>query len=212
LKKVQKMNKKLSYTEKRTFKNKEKKLEKKHYAILISLMLVYIFLYTINDTIIIGKDFRFPLFSIYFPLIIGFMILFFYRKEFLIIKLLSEKNNWIKLLMVVFYFIEGLLVSFLALAYPSQFILTQINQKISSSNPIEIVQCDIANFFDKRRSSTVDFKYGNNWEQIRISHAKMKLYINEDPNNFTLELTVKKGIWNTYVVQKFEIHTKQKSL
>jgi hypothetical protein len=205
------MSKKLAYSEKRFFKNKEKRLEKKHYAILIGLMLAFIFLSTIDNTLIIGEDFRFPLFTLFLPLIIGIVILIFYRKEFLIAKFSNEKNNWIKSFMVTFYLTEALLVAFLALAYPTQFILTQINRKVSSSNSTEIIKCEVAKFFDKRRSTTIDFKYENNWEQIRISHDEMKPYINEDPKKYILELTVKKGMWNTYIVQTWELHIKQKT-
>lgn len=200
------MSKKLSYPNKRFFKNKEKRLEKKHYAILIGLMLVFISLYTIDNTLIIGEDFRFPLFTLFLPLIIGIVILIFYRKEFLIVQFSNEKNNWVKSFMLVFYFTEAFLVSFLAFVYPSQFIITQINQKISSSNPSENITCNIEKFFDKRRSTTIDFKYNNNWEHIKISRDEMKHYINENPKKYILELTVKKGFWNTYVVQTWEIY------
>lgn len=203
------MFKKLSYQEKRSFKNKEKRLEKKHYSILIGLILVFIFLYNINNTLVIGKDFRFPLFTCFLPLIIGIIILFFYRKDFLITRFSVEKNNWVKSFMVLFYFTEALLVSFLALAYPSQFILTQINRKISSNNPTEIIQCDVAKFFDRRRSTTIDFIYENNWEHIKISHAEIKPYINEEPKKYFLELSVKKGILDTYIVQEWKIHKKE---
>jgi hypothetical protein len=202
------MSRKLSYSEKRTFKNKERSLEKKHYAILIGLMLAFVFLYAIDNTVVIGEDFRFPLFTIYLPLIIGITILIFYRKEFLIIQFSNEKNRLVKGFMIAFYITEAILVSFLALAYPSQFILTQINKKISSNNSPEIIVCKVANFFEDRRGSSINFKYNNNVERIKISHKEMKIYINKNPDNFILELTVKKGIWNTYVVQKKEIHTK----
>ena len=202
------MNKKLPYSKKRTFKNKEKKLEKKHYAILIVLMLTFVFLNIFDNTIVIGEDFRFSILTIILPLTVGTIVLIFYRKEFLVIKFSNEKNKLVKGFMIVFYLTEALLVSFLALAYPSQFILTQINKKISSNSSPEIIVCKVANFFEDRRGSSINFKYNNNLERIKVSHKEMKIYINKNPDNFILELTVKKGIWNTYVVQKFEIHTK----
>lgn len=204
-----KMKKKLSYFEKRSFKSKENRLEKKHYVILISLMLVFVSLRLFDNIIVIGEGPYFSLLTIYLPLIIGIIILAFYRKEFLIIKFSNESSNWVKSFMIIFYFAEALLVSFLALAYPSEFLLNKINQKISNNNPTETIKCNIEKFFDKRRSTTIDFKYKNNWEHINISHEKMKLYINENPDNFILELTIKKGLWNSYIVQTWKIQTKK---
>jgi hypothetical protein len=122
---------------------------------------------------------------------------------------LKEKNKWVKAFMLVFYLIQGAFVSYLALVYPSQVIFTEINKNISSNNPIEMIECGVEKFFDARRSVYIEFKCKNNWEHINISHEQMKMYIHENPDNYILELTVKKGIWNSYVVQQWELHTKQ---
>jgi len=203
----------LTYSEKKKFIKREKLLDNRHYTIIVILSILIIFYHTIKPKVI-GHDLRYSLFILIIPTILGLLILGYYRRNFLKLEL-SVKNKAITIILrALFYLFQGLLFSFLIFGQLANISWNFVNRKFSEKQSIEVINCEITRFWKssgKSGGNKVEFLFNNKNERIYIDNKTMNTYKNEDPNNYELQVYVREGIWNHYIVDDWIIMRKTKN-
>jgi len=191
-------------TEKRIFKNKEKKIERIHYALLISALIFFILNYSFFENETIGHDIRYNVYIFWLPIIVGLIFFGIYRKDFLIRKYTGFKETYAKIYVIAFYLLQGILFSYLSFGQIAGVMWNYINKNEAEKNPTEIINCKITGFYT-RKNPHVSFKFKNRTEVFRVSSEMNRQNYNRNPKDYELEITIQKGIWNYYLVKHWEL-------
>lgn len=115
----------------------------------------------------------------------------------------------LKLYVIAFYFLQGILFSYLSFGQIAGVIWNYINKKEAEKNPTEIVICKVTGFYTKKNPD-ISFTFKNQTEVFNISTEMNRKNYNRNPKDYELEITVQKGIWNYYIVKHWSL--KKKSL
>ena len=199
-------SKKLS--EKRKFISTEKRLEKKHYRILIGLMIFGIGYYYFIEPRTIGHDIRYSVYIFWLPTIIGIVTLTIYRRQFLINKFSTNKGFVLWTFMILFYLLQGFIFSYLSIGQVAKIGWDILNEKASHQNQIETLRCDVTKFWTKRRPYSIHFTFRDRHESIIVDYSTLKEYVNENPKDFEIVIEAKEGIWNYYKLDNWTLHKK----
>jgi glucan phosphoethanolaminetransferase (alkaline phosphatase superfamily) len=192
---------------KHTQKRKEKKKDKVHSRIFIGLLILFItfrVLFDIND---IGHDVRYEKYIFGLPTLTGVVALGIYRLNFLKIKIASLKNVWGKTLAILFFLLQGIIISYLSFGQAAH-ITWSLANRIEAANKQPKTMAFTVERFWTRKSPQIDFKFHNNFETIRVSYKSTSRFENQNPKNYILSLKVRKGIWNYYIVDSWAIKRK----
>lgn len=193
---------------KRVAITKEKKLEQLHYRILIGLMISFVLHHIFFEAEMIGGDQRYGLYVFLLPLLTGMLVLGVYRKEYLIRQYLSLEKVYEKVYALGLYLIQGIVISFLSFGQVSLVIWNYLNKKEAERNPTEILTSTITGFGHGKRT-TVDFKYNNHYESLRVTRQTTREYHNVKPKDYVIVIEAKRGIWNYYVVESWSIEKRE---
>src|SRR5580704_12107444 len=96
-----------TFQQKRDHLHSEKKRGKKYYTILIVLLALNFLFNTFIDPDTIGHDSRYNLYIIILPLLLGILVLAWYRREFIRMRTTTAKTTSLKILTAGFFLLEG---------------------------------------------------------------------------------------------------------
>ena len=196
---------------KRRFKQIEKKLEKKHYRIIIGLMILSVICYSVVEPNIagqmIGYDVRYTLFILWGPVISGIVILGIYRRKFLIYKFSTTRGFAVWIFMIFFYLVEGIFVAYLSLGQVARISWLVANKAAEEKNQTELIACDVTKFWAKRKPF-IEFKFRGRYESIQVNYGAIAEYQDKNPDQYHLEIEAKKGVWNYYIIDRWTITKK----
>lgn len=194
------------HLEKRKFKQAEKRLAKKHYRILIGLLIFGCIYYYFIQPITIGRDSRYTIYIFWMPTLAGLIALGIYRRKFLIDAFVTAKGFAVRSFMVFIFFIEGIVVSYLIFGQIANIGWNTINQNVAKGNPVETINCELTKFFLGRKSNNgMYFKFHGRSEKIKTDYQTIKFYLDKNPDDYKLEIKVQKGIWNHYLLKQWTI-------
>ena len=185
-------------------------IAKAHYKTLIGLMVVYVLHRMFFEHKTIGHDTRYAIFVFGIPTITGILILAFYRRNFLLSTFATANGFALKLFVITFYFIQGLLFSYLSFGLVANATWNYINKRTAEQNPKETIHCRVTKFSlsgYRLGGDKIEFKYQGRFESIRVEYRTIKEYLNQPLSNYELEISVQKGIWNYYVLNDWTIKT-----
>lgn len=200
------MNKK-SFGHKRQHITNEKRLEKFHYRILVTLIVIGVLYHYLFDPTIIGHDNRYMLYVLLLPMITGMLGLAYYRKDFLLQKLRAFDKFWIKSFAVAFYLTQGMLFSYFSLGLTGKIVFNYVNNLKANGSKTETINCEITNFWTGRQPH-IDFIFENRFERFSVNSQTIKALELKNPTAYTLELTARKGLWNYYIIDRWEVKSK----
>lgn len=201
----------MKFGQKRLTVTKEKKLEKRHYSIIIGLMISYATYYFFFEPNLIGHDSRYTIYIFLLPTLLGLLTLAVYRRKFLIIKFSTNKGFTLRTFMTVFYLIQGLLFSYLSFGQVAKISWDILNNRTSKQNIEEVFDCKITRFWTGRRSNNIDFLFNNRHNKFDVQYKTIKDYLNTNPDDYYLKITARKGLWNYYLVEHWDIKTKSEN-
>lgn len=196
------------YPKNRKLINGEKRLEKKHYSILIGLMVFGAGYYYFNESKTIGHDIRYSIYIFWLPTIIGIVTLAIYRRKFLITKFSTNKGVVLWTFMIFFYLLQGFIFSYLSFGQIAKISWDILNERAIQQNQIVTLRCDVTRFWTKRRPYSIDFKFNGKRESIIADYQTLKEYINENPKDYEIEIELNKGIWNYYKLNSWTLSKK----
>lgn len=183
------------------------KRDKKHYRIVVGLMIFTVAYYYLLEPRTIGYDSRYLIFIFGLPTFIGMLLLGFYRRRFLIDRFSTNKGFVLWTFMILLYLIQGFMVSYLSFGQVAKISWDYFNNEVVKRNSEETLICPITKFSTGRRSS-IDFNFNHRYESFRVNYSTIKDYENKNVNNYYLKIHATKGIWNYYRVNEWSIGQK----
>ncbi|KQB42344.1 hypothetical protein [Flavobacterium aquidurense] len=194
----------LKKIERRKLKNKEKKINQRHYILLIMAMIFAIINHTFFESATIGHNIRYNIYVFFLPISIGILFFGIYRKDFLIRTYLSFTKTYEKIYVILFYLLQGIIVSYLSFEQIASVTWNYINTREAEKNLVEIINCKVEGFYT-RKNPDISFKFQNRTEVFSVSQEMNRQNYNRNPKDYSLEITIQKGIWNYYVVKHWEL-------
>ncbi|MDA6069003.1 hypothetical protein NJT12_05150 [Flavobacterium sp. AC] len=152
----------------------------------------------------IGHDPRYQIYVFWLPTIIGILFFGIYRRKFLIRKYQSFKEVYLKIYVIGFYLLQGILVSYLSFGQIAGIVWNYINKKEAEKNPTEIVICNVKGFYTKKNPD-ISFTFKDKIEVFSITSEMNRENYNRNPKDFALEVIVQEGIWNYYIVKHWSL-------
>lgn len=200
-----------SFKSKKQFLLKEKLLDSKHSAIIIALGLIFILYHMLVEPITIGQDVRYKIYIFLLPVIIGMLALGLYRREFLLNRISAEKSVSFRIVRAGFYLLQGFLFSYLILGQTVAMTWDYLNYQEAKTQPMEQFYCELNEIVkggQRRSNPNIRFKWEGKYEQINTSYASIKDYLDKDPEAYRIQLRVRKGIWNYYLLEGWSLQEK----
>lgn len=202
---MKKYKSKTSGVNKTRLKKRAKLEEKIFIGVLISAVIYYLFF----ESISFGEDYRYQLYVFWLPVVLGFFlaIKYSYVAEYwssLLEDIKKEKHFLPKIIYPIFLFVMTFMYSVMMFWMPSNMIWDVINKMEASNNKIEVFQCTVQKFDGGKRES-IDFYFNKSWGSIPVHYETVKPYLDKNPKNYKIKIKVKKGIWNYYVLEDFDI-------
>ena len=199
----------MKVSQKRLTKTKEKKLDKFHYRILVGLMIFGTVYYLFLEPTTIGHDIRYTIYIVLLPTLLGLLILTVYRRKFLINKFSTNKGFRIWMFMTFFYGLQGLLFSYLSFGQITKISWDILNERTAKQQAEEIIDCKITKFRTMKHIDKIDFLFKDRHNKLDVSHKTLKDYLDKNPNDYYLEIKARKGLWNYYLVNSWDIKSKK---
>lgn len=194
-------------------KTKQKKREEIQYQFLIAVIAVGFIYYFFFESEYIGGDYKYDLFVFWIPVIVGLLLIVKFNIlsidwNDILPTLKEEKNIFSKIIYLPLLF---LLHFFLAVMYfwiPANIIFDVFNKIESNNNIIETYTLKVDEFHHssgRSGSTLVRFTFKDKKERIKVSYKDIKPYLDKNPDDFQVKIEVKKGIWNYYILETWDI-------
>jgi len=198
------MSRSKTFQEKKHFKSREKTFAKHHYRILIGLLIFSIVYHWIFDKFTIGSDFRYSLYVFWIPTVTGLVIFAFYRRGFLMTQFSVNRGIILWGFMIVFYIAQGILFSYLSFGQVAKIAWNIANDRAAAKANTRIIHCPITRFWIGRKC-TVDIEFNGRSERLPTSFSFIHQYEDADPENYDAVVTVRRGLWDHYVIDDLVI-------
>lgn len=188
-------------------KKQKKRTSNKNFIILVGLIALFVVYRSYFRIPTIGSDFRYLLIVFLLPTVLGIIILGFIKRDFLISQLRDAKGIFQKGFLIFLYIIQGFLFSYLSIGVVASVIWDNFNKKTADLNSIEIIDCKIEkiNSGTSKTSPNIYLLFHLKSESIPIDHETYRKYYDSKLTDLKLQLSVRKGIWNYYVLDEWEI-------
>lgn len=186
----------------------EQKLRKKHYWLIVALIILGWAYYGFIEPETIGHDIRYSIYIFWLPTIVGVLILGFYRRRFLINRFAVNKGIVLQAFMAFFYLAQGFLFSYLSFGQMAKMSWDYFNYKAVMQNTEETFVCPITRFSTSSGKGTrpgIDFKWKGRHERLNAARSQIKPYENQRATDYQLKINATKGIWNYYTVNDWTI-------
>ena len=194
-------------------KTKQKKLEEIRYRYLIATMVIGLFYYMFIESQYIGGDIRYDFFIFWIPVLIGLILII--KFNFLSVQwneifptLRKEKNVFLKIIYLPILFLKHFIISVIFFWIPSSIVWDCVNKIESNNSPIESHVLTVYDFHSssgRTGSNKIRFKFRDKTESIKTSYKDIEPFLEKNPDNFQVIIEVKKGIWNYYILESWEI-------
>lgn len=187
--------------------NKPKRTRSRNFVILVGLIVLYVVYRSYFKIETIGSDSRYILTVVLIPTVLGIALLGLIRRNFLKSKFKNTTGTLQKGFIILLYLIQGFLFSYLSIGQLASVIWDNLNKKTANLYPTEIIHCKITGIYSGSSKSrpTIYFMFRGHNESFTIDHETYGKYYNAKRNNLDLQLTVRKGIWNNYILDDWII-------
>jgi hypothetical protein len=194
-------------TKQHRYTKSKKRTSNLNYLILVGLVVLSVVYRSYFQIETIGSDYRYFLIIFLIPTVLGILILGIIKKEFLKTILKDSKGLFSKGFLIFLYIGQGFLFSYLSVGLLANVIWDNLNKKTADLNPIEFIDCKIEkiNSGTSKTSPNVNFLFHDKSESISIDHKTYGKYYDSKLTDLTLQISVRKGIWNYYVLDEWEI-------
>ncbi|SEP58211.1 hypothetical protein [Flavobacterium urocaniciphilum] len=192
----------------KTRQKKRQAFLNKYFMTAVGLFLLY---YIFIESHYIGTDIRYEVFVFWIPVLTGIFVSIkfnFFQVDWndIISDLKKEKNYFYKIItiptLVLMYFIFGVIMFWM----PSNIIWDIANKIEASNNKIEVFQFTVKEFCKTSKGpDMILFYFKNNLESIHVDSQSIKPYLDKNPKNYKVEIDVKKGLWNHYILESWDI-------
>jgi hypothetical protein len=159
-----------------------------------------------------GHDARYTIYILWLPIIGGIAIIAYWQRKFLLDDFRHEKKFWDAFVMGILYFLGGLIFSFMSFAQLVGAGFDAANYSAAKHAHPMVIECPVDRFFVGRGHDIThyeaDFTLNNHPEYITMDWQDFKQYDIKNPRKYKLKLTMRKGIWNFYLLDNWDIVTR----
>ncbi|UPT68933.1 MAG: hypothetical protein M0D57_10045 [Sphingobacteriales bacterium JAD_PAG50586_3] len=184
-----------------------KKPHRDYGTALFVLMLISAAYYLIADYDYIGHNNNYLIYIGILPVLAGLLFIGFYRRKILLAELRKMRWGFSKFLVIIFLLLQGLVFSLFSFGLVAKVTWDILNKRAAGQSATEIKYCPITYFYT-RKSSVIYFKYENRSERLQVNYDSIKDLVNSKAD-YVLKLTVRKGLWNYYIIESWQILTKK---
>jgi hypothetical protein len=141
------------------------------------------------------------------PTVIGILILGIIKKEYVKYRLIEAKGLLSKGFLIFLFTVQGFLFSYLSFGLIANVIWDNLNKKSADFSSSEIIYCKIEkiNSGTSKTSPNIYFLLKDNSESISIDHETYGKYYDSKLTDIKLQISVRKGIWNYYILDEWKI-------
>lgn len=161
---------------------------------------------------IIGYHINYSIFIFWLPILIGFIIIPKYLFKITLKDIFEETKTYSNFFKKIFFLLALVLInivtSYITFGFTANVTWNISNKIISEQNKLETYQIKIKNFqrtTGKGGGNYINFDFKNKSEHLKIRYNSIEPYLNVNSDECILKLDVKKGVWNHYVLQNWEI-------
>jgi uncharacterized membrane protein len=109
---------------------------------------------------------------------------------------------------VAAFFVINFVYAYIVFGMPTHIVWSYVNRKVAEKNPIEYYSSDVVSFNKKsgrggRNSIAINFK--ENHDYVHVSRDYINQFIKEIPKEYKMNFSVRKGLWNEYVVVDYNV-------
>ncbi len=192
---------------KRVGKTKRDKRNKLLTTVFVVSFLCFILSFLFIDDETLGHDIRYNIFVFWGPLVIGFIALVIYQWEFIRYVYKSAIHLRDMMISTVYLLFGGIIFSYIIFGNLANLCFILLNNKEANDHMPQVIHCQVSSFNKGKRkvNSTIGFKFKNDYELFAVSEKYIEPYLQENPNNYEIQIIARKGIWNYYVVDEWNL-------
>lgn len=139
--------------------------------------------------------------------------LFVYRWDYILTTLSVTKGWFWKILKIAFLIVQGMLISYVSFSTVSDIIWEHYNNVEIKNNSVNVEECEVSRFFrdsvrgrnDGVNRHKIEFKFKGENEKIIVDGRTIEKYIKENPKDYILVLSLRKGLHETFVIDSWTL-------
>ncbi len=192
-------------------KLKKKTIDKINDTLFFIFCLIGIIYFLFFQSVTIGGDYKYFVYVFLIPTLIGFFItakFTFFSKSWKSIfnDLHKEKYLILKFIYPFLLIITNFIFSYIFFGNSANIIWDTINKLESEKNKAEKYFLPITKIYTSYKyKDKIRFVFLNKEESISVKYSEIKPFLNKNTDNLKIEIKVKKGIWNYYILESWEI-------
>ncbi|HTN16072.1 MAG TPA: hypothetical protein VL092_00215 [Chitinophagaceae bacterium] len=143
----------------------------------------------------IGSDSRYNLYVGLLPTTAGCLFLLYYRWHFLVRNFLAFNGVFLKMFLIFFYGLQGLIFSYLSFGILAKTLWNYTNKIAADGQPAEQIGCPLL-AFQQGKNSYIYYLFRGKKEKLNVRYKTLNPYEGADPDEYTIRFTVRSGIWD----------------
>lgn len=184
----------------------EEKFDAFIYKSVIPMCFWGLFQYVFLKEETIGGDYRYSVYIIGIPYIIGLVSLTLFRKNILFLEIDTKPNFLLKLKSIGSNLMQVLVISYLCFCTIPHVIWNSYNKHVDYSHQPESITCRIKQFQTTSDRDKIYFSYRGELESVNVSYKSIQKYVNEPPKDYRITLHAREGIWGHYIIDSWKIN------
>ncbi len=192
-------------------KLKKKTIDKINDALFFIFCLTGIIYFLFFQSVTIGGDYKYFVYVFLIPTLIGFFLtakFTFFSKSWnsIFIDLRKEKYLILRFIYPFLLITSNFMFSYVFFGNSANIIWDVINKFESEKNKTEKYFLPITKIYTSYKyKDKIRFVFLNNEESISVKYSEIKPFLNKNIDNLKIEIKVKKGIWNHYILESWHI-------
>lgn len=175
-----------------------------HYKLFVVFVLIGIIYYYFFEPITLGYDYKYTVFIIVLPILIGLLFIGIYRRKLIVNKYTKTKNMLLCKVMSLYYLLQGVVFSYVCFGQLAKISWDIIQNKVASQSKEQVIYCQITSFWHGKRPS-VNFTFYDRSESIKVQYSSIKAFENLNHENYVIKIKATKGLWNYYNVVDWQV-------
>lgn len=191
---------------------REKKREAIHSKIFIGFLIANVIHYMFFEPGIVGSDPRYAIYVFWIPVILGLIIssryYIFWDVWKDIFKPIKGESYFKWFYSSIFILLCNCMFSYIIFGFTANVIWTYVNKNEANNHQLETFYLPVNEFSSttgKGSSNKIYFNFKGNSESINTSYKTLKPYLDLSPDDYQIKLRLRKGIWNYYIVEGFNL-------
>lgn len=190
---------------------KEKKLEALHYKIFIGFCIANVLHYMFFEPQTFGSDSRYAIYVFWVPTFLGLVITsrYYIFNEIWNDLFKIKGESYFKMFYIsIFILFCNCMFAYIVFGFSANAIWNYVNKNEAKNNQLETFYLPISEFSrttGRGGANRVTFKFKGNRESIKTTYETIKPYLDKLPEDYQLILEVRKGIWNYYILEDFDL-------